>query len=71
MATAMTKTFKVSGFHCSGCSKNLGAALSNLEGVIRARAEFKSGNVEVRFDPDRVSEDDLRREIHALGFEPD
>lgn len=71
MATAVSKTLAVSGFHCSGCSDNLASALVTLEGVIRARAEYENGQVEVRFDPDRVSEDDLRQRIRSAGFEPE
>ncbi len=71
MATAITKTIRVRGFHCSGCSDNLGKALTKLEGVIRAVGDYEAATVEVRFDPDRVSEDDLRERIQAAGFEPE
>ena len=71
MAAATLKTFKVAGFHCTGCSNGLGSALSNLDGVIRARAHFETGQVEVRFDPDRVTEDHLKEQIRASGFDPD
>lgn len=71
VATATKKTFAVTGFHCTGCANNLGSALNNLDGVIRARADFEEGYVEVRFDPDRVTEEDVRERIRASGFEPD
>ncbi len=71
MAAATLKTFTVRGFHCTGCSDNLGKALSNLDGVIRAQADYENGHVEVRFDPDRVTEDDVRERIRATGFQPD
>jgi len=64
-----TKTFTVRGFHCSGCSDNLSRALSNLEGVIRARASFDDGTVEVRYDTDRVTDEDIRNQIARSGFE--
>ena len=70
MAAAISKTIPVRGFHCTGCADNLGAALNNLDGVIRARADYDVGQVEVRFDPDRVSEDDVREQIRTTGFEP-
>jgi len=70
MATTKN-TFTVKGFHCSGCSDNLSTALNNLEGVIRADAEFEGGQVHVRYDSDRVSEQDLRDRISASGFEAD
>ena len=69
MATAISKTVLVRGFHCSGCADNLGSAVSNLDGVIRARVDYEVGQVEVRFDPDRVSEDEVRERIR--GFDHD
>ncbi len=69
MATTTTKTLGVSGFHCSGCSDNLSRALSNLDGVIRVRASFDDATVEVRYDADRVSEQDIRDQISRSGFE--
>ena len=70
MATAISRTMTVRGFHCTGCADNLGSALSNMDGVIRARADYDVGQVEVRFDPDRVTEDDVLEQIRAAGFEP-
>ncbi|MCL1599891.1 MAG: heavy-metal-associated domain-containing protein [Actinomycetia bacterium] len=71
MATTTSTTISVSGFHCSGCSDNLSKALGNLDGVIRARASFDEANVEVRYDAERVSEQDLRDQISKSGFETD
>jgi len=69
MATTKSRVFGVTGFHCSGCSDNLAKALGNLDGVIRARASFDDSNVDVRFDTDRVSEQDIRDRIAKSGFE--
>jgi len=71
MATATSTTFTVQGLHCTGCADTLGSALRSRDGVIRARADYDEGRVVVRFDPDRVSEDDVRERIRASGFEPD
>ncbi|HZD23217.1 MAG TPA: heavy-metal-associated domain-containing protein [Acidimicrobiia bacterium] len=70
MATTTTKQFQISGFHCSGCADNLGASLTRLEGVIRADADYDQAMVEVRFDPERVGDDDIHRQIRTAGFEP-
>ncbi|MGH3452326.1 MAG: heavy-metal-associated domain-containing protein [Haloechinothrix sp.] len=70
MATTTTKQYRISGFHCSGCADNLGASLSRLEGVSKAEADYERATVEVRFDPERVGEDDIHSRIRAAGFEP-
>jgi len=71
MTATTSKTFTVRGFHCNGCSENLSSALGNLDGVIRARASFEEGQVDVRFDSGRVSEQDIRDRIASSGFEAD
>lgn len=67
--TMTTRTFAIRGFHCSGCADNLGRSLTTLEGVIRARADYEQARVEVRFDPERVTDDDIRERIHSSGFD--
>jgi len=69
MATT-TKKYRIGGFHCSGCADNLGGSLARLEGVIRAEADYDQAIVEVRFDPERISDDDIHTRIRASGFEP-
>ncbi len=70
MATTNTTTLGVRGFHCSGCADNVGKALLRLDGVIKVAADFDAEQVQVRYDPDRVTEDALRDQIRAAGFEP-
>lgn len=69
MATTNTRQYRIRGFHCSGCADNLGASLSRLEGVIKADADYQQAMVEVRVDPERVSDDDIHTQIRASGFD--
>lgn len=70
MAAVQTTTYPVAGFHCTTCADSLGKSLGRIEGVIRADADYEAGQVQVRFDPARVGEDDLREGIRTAGFEP-
>lgn len=70
MATTETRTFPVEGFHCTGCSANLGKNLQLVEGVIRADARFDTAEVTVRYDSERVTDEDIRDQIRAAGFGP-
>jgi copper chaperone CopZ len=70
MATTTTRQYQIRGFHCSGCADNLGRSLARLEGVVKADADYDQALVEVRFDPERVSDDDVHTQIRASGFEP-
>ena len=67
MAAATSKTFAVKGFHCSGCSDNVGSALNRLDGVIRAQADYETRQVEVRFDAERVTEEDILATAPSLS----
>ena len=56
--------------HCAGCERTLRDALQALPGVSRARPEHIGDEVEVDYDPDAVSEAELRAAITAAGFTP-
>lgn len=58
----------VEGMSCAGCEANLRFALSSLEGVKRAEADFRAKTVEVSFDPSLTSEDEVRRTIEEIGY---
>ncbi len=66
---AVDKTLEVKGMDCSGCANRLGTSLGRLEGVVRAKADHEAGRVAVRFDPDRVSQDQIRERIRSAGFD--
>ncbi len=68
MPATTTRTYRIEGFHCSGCADNLAGALRRLEGVIRVHAEFERALVEVRFDPERISDETIEAQIDRAGF---
>lgn len=66
---AVEMTLEVEGMDCSGCANRLGTALGRLDGVVKAKADHRAGQVDVRLDPDRVSEDQIKERIRAAGFD--
>ena len=66
---ATEKDFDVAGMDCSGCENRVKTALARVEGIIKADADYQTGRVAVRFDANRVSEDDLKERIRAAGYE--
>lgn len=66
---ALNRTLEVRGMDCPACANRLGTALDRLDGVVRAKADHGAGRVDVRFDPDRVSEDRIRERIRSAGFD--
>lgn len=62
-------TFSVD-MHCAGCENAVRTVLARTAGVIRAEADHRRNEVHLQFDPERVSEEQLRDRIRDAGFEP-
>jgi Cd2+/Zn2+-exporting ATPase len=67
MATDMT--LKVA-MHCGGCENAVRFTLRRTAGVIRVDADHRRDEVRLRYDPARISEDEIRERVRAAGFEP-
>ena len=68
MAKNKQITFKVSGMSCNGCSASIGRAVSRLDGVAEAQADFPKGIAEVKFKEKEISKEKIIETIHNLGF---
>lgn len=66
---AVNRTFEVRGMDCTGCEAVVGRALERLDGVITVRADQGADRVDVRFDPARVSDEQIRERIREAGYE--
>ena len=56
------------GMHCTSCEMLIGDALTELEGVDNAKANHKSGIVEVDFDDSKVKKEKIIETIKKEGF---
>lgn len=54
--------------HCDACSRRIRHTLSKIEGVRAVEPDAVRKEVFVAFEPARVSEEQLRRELDAMGF---
>ncbi|MEM4261500.1 MAG: heavy metal-associated domain-containing protein [Candidatus Diapherotrites archaeon] len=63
----MEKVFKVKGMHCSSCSLLIEDVVSEVSGVERVFADYKSGLVKVVFSGDVV--DKVKSAIEKEGYE--
>jgi copper chaperone len=69
IALAAEQIFEVRGMGCSGCENRLKTVLGRTEGVIKAAADHRTGQVSVRFDEQRVDEHAVRERISGAGYE--
>lgn len=59
---------KVEGMTCAACPKTVRTSLEDVEGVYSAKATFKPPEAVVRFDPDKVTVEELTRATKNAGF---
>ena len=65
----MQKTkLKIGGMSCQHCVKAVTDALTELEGVQRAKVNLRKGEAVVRFNALRITSTDLRDAIIEAGF---
>ena len=63
------QTFPVVGMMCAACSANVEKRLREMEGVSDVAVSLPGRTAMVDFDPEKVTPDDMRREVAAAGYE--
>ena len=63
-----TLTLNVNGMTCGGCENAVKRGLARLDGVGEVTASHADARVIVTFDPNRVSPDEIRTRIGAMGY---
>lgn len=66
---AVETTLQVKGMTCTGCENRVRTALQRLEGVVTANADHRAAAVSLRFDPERISEEQIKERIRAGGYD--
>lgn len=63
-----TATFTIDGMTCAmGCAKTIEKKLNALDGVQEAKVDFDKKQAVVHFDLDKLSADDLKKTVEAVG----
>jgi len=61
-------TLQVTGMVCPACPPNVVRALESLEGVHSAEVDLATHQARVRFDPSRVSIEDMTQATRRAGY---
>ena len=66
----MTESIELTviGMKCGGCETNVKNKLSAVDGVLQVSASSKDKKVNVEFDEDQTSLDEIRQAIVEAGF---
>jgi mercuric ion binding protein len=67
-ADPKSATLDVPGMFCSLCQIAVRKALERVPGVVEARADNNLKRAEVKYDPDKVSAEDLAAALTKAGF---
>ena len=65
---ADTLTLRVTGMTCGGCENAVKRALARLDGVSDVSASHAQQQVGVTYDAGRVTPDQIKSKIAALGY---
>ena len=65
----MTISIRISNIECAACVPRVERALSALPGVESAAASLAEGRVEVSFDAERTTPEELVRAVKKAGFD--
>ena len=61
------KTFKIGGMDCESCASLIAMDLEDA-GVDKASCSWASETLEVDFDKDKISEDDIIKIVKKAGY---
>ena len=64
-----TVNLTVTNVACGGCSAKIENALVKLEGVESVSIDVPTRVLNMDYDPDVISLDDVREEVVALGYD--
>jgi copper chaperone len=62
-------SLRLEGLACPTCASKVQGALARKDGVEAAKVHFSTGRVEVKYDPAKVEETELRELIEAMGYD--
>ena len=68
-STDQKTTLGIEGMTCASCVSHVEAGLREVQGVQDVQVNLATEKATVRFDPQRVSRDDLLEAVHATGYD--
>jgi len=61
-------TLPVAGMTCTGCENNIQFALTSLKGVHSVDADHRAKSVQVDYDPEVISPEEIHQAIEDMGY---
>ncbi len=64
----MNKTFDITGMSCSACSSNIESRVAKLKGVDSVNVNLLGKTMNVTFDENIISQDDIANTVNSCGY---
>jgi Cu+-exporting ATPase len=64
-----TQRFAIKGMTCAACSARVERVVSWLDGVHSAQVNLATESMQVSWDPDKVSPEEIKAAVHKAGYE--
>ncbi|SOC06412.1 copper chaperone [Ureibacillus xyleni] len=61
-------TFNVMGMRCGGCVNSIQGSVGKLQGVAEVKVHLSEGNVDVLFDSDQITVEEIKTTIENKGY---
>ena len=65
---ASTARFHIAGMTCEGCVERARKSISSLPAISLVQIDLATGNTTILYESDKVSIEDIQRQILAAGF---
>ncbi len=63
-----TLDLDIEGMTCSSCESHIVHAANEVEGVIYAKANYKTGTAEIEFDKSKTTKEKIVKSVNATGY---
>jgi copper chaperone CopZ len=67
-AAITTLNLKIEGMTCEACDYHVAHAAQEVDGVIEAHADHKTGEAEVKFDGSKTSKETIIKSVNETGY---
>ncbi len=61
-------TMQLEDLSCPVCAQKVTDALKKMPGMESVDVSFNTGRAKVKFDPDRLSQDQIKNTVEKLGY---
>lgn len=58
----------IEGMSCMSCVANVKKTLTSIDGVIEANVSLQDKNATIKYDPEKVTSEQLKKAINKIGY---